>query len=296
MSSETVGFIGLGAMGQKMALNLRAAGFPLRVYNRTATRAAPLAEAGATVCESPAEAAEGASFVITMLSDDAALESVTLGDGGLMETLAPGAAHLSMSTIAPATATRLAAQHDLHDSVYLGAPVFGRPDAAAAKMLQILCSGGDAGLRARVRPVLEAMGSAVIDFGDDPAAAHVVKVCGNFLIGSAIEAMAEAYTLAQKNGVDRVAIHDFLTQVLFGCPIYRNYGALVAPQVFEPAGFMVPLGLKDVTLARELGALSQVPLPLAGLLQDRLLAARAKGRDELDWACLALESSEAAGM
>jgi 3-hydroxyisobutyrate dehydrogenase and related beta-hydroxyacid dehydrogenases len=293
---ETLGFIGVGAMGLPMATNLLAAGFPLRVYNRTAHKAAPLAEQGATVCESPAEVAEGAGIVLTILADDAAVEAVTLGEEGLLDALEPGGLHLSMSTISPATAKRLAQLHDLHDTVYLGAPVFGRPDAAAAKGLRVLVSGGDAAVRERVRPVLEALGNGVFDFGDDPAAAHVVKVCGNFLIGAAIEAMAEGYTLAEKNGVDRQAFHDFLTQTIFACAIHQNYGKLVAAHAYEPAGFTVPLGLKDATLARDLAWQSQTPLPLAGIVQDRLLAARAKGRDTMDWACLALESSEAAGL
>jgi 3-hydroxyisobutyrate dehydrogenase-like beta-hydroxyacid dehydrogenase len=283
-------------MGLPMARNLISAGFGVRVYNRTASKARSLADIGAICCETPGEAATEVGIVCTMLADDVALESVTLGDDGILNALVPGGIHISLSTVSPEISRRLSAHHDLHDSVYLAAPVFGRPDVATAGKLNILLSGGDSESRARVTPVLQAMGQKIWDFGDDAGAANVVKVCGNFMIGAAIEAMAEAFTLAEKNGVPRQSIFEMLTQTTFAAPAYQSYGKLIAAQEYLPAGFTVPLGQKDIGLAQDLGKKSHVPLPFAGVVQDRITAARAKGRDEMDWACLALEASESAGL
>lgn len=293
---ETVGFIGMGRMGVPMALNLRAAGYGLRVYNRTAAKAEPLVQEGAKLCESPAQAAEGVQVVITMLSDDATVEAVVIEDEGILNGLAPGGIHLSMSTIGPETSRRLSDLHNLHDTHYLAAPVSGRPEAAAAKKLWVLLSGDDEDAKAVVRPLLDALGQGVFDLGADPGGANVAKLCGNFLIGAAIAAMGEAFTLAEKNGVDRQAVYEMLTQTIFACPAYQVYGKLVASEIYEPAGFSLPLGIKDIKLAQEVAEASDTPLPLAGLVHDRLIAARAKGREQQDWAVLARESSEAAGI
>src|SRR3979490_135681 len=198
---ETVGFIGLGGMGLGMATNLLKAGFGLRVYNRTAEKARPLLEQGARLARSPAEAAEPGGVVVTMVSDDRALEAVTLGANGLLGRLGDGV-HLSMSTIAPHTARRLAVLHRERGAGYVASPVFGKPDVAAQGKLWI-ASSGDVAARARVRPLQEAMGQRIVDFGDDPGAANVIKLAGNFMFGAAIEAMAEAFTLVQKHGVPR---------------------------------------------------------------------------------------------
>lgn len=292
----TLGFIGLGAMGLPMAANLIRAGYPLRVYNRTAAKAEPLLALGATVCESPAEVAEAASVVFTMLADDRAVESATLGDDGLLHTLASDGVHVSCSTISPALARHLSTLHDLHDQHYVAAPVYGRPPVAEAGQLWIMLSGADASVRARIRPYLGAISGGVRDFGDAPDAAHVVKVCGNYMIGVAIEAMGEAFTLAEKSGVPRDAVYEFLTQTVFACPVYQNYGKLIASETYEPAGFTLPLGLKDVSLAQTLADETLTPLPFAGIVHAQLVAARAKGRDGHDWSTLAREVSEGAGL
>jgi 3-hydroxyisobutyrate dehydrogenase-like beta-hydroxyacid dehydrogenase len=200
-----------------------------------------------------------------------------------------------MSTISPATSRRLAARHDERGAFYVAAPVFGRPEAAAARKLWICCSGAKEG-REKARPVLEALGQGVFDFGDDPAAAGVVKLAGNFLIASALEAMAEAWTLAEKNGIPRRSVADLFSTTLFACPIYKNYGDVIAGERYSPAGFRLALGLKDIGLALETAAESGVPMPLASLLRDRLLGSVARGRKDLDWAGLALAVSEEAGL
>ncbi|MBW4472765.1 MAG: NAD(P)-dependent oxidoreductase [Stenomitos rutilans HA7619-LM2] len=293
--SDTIGFVGLGSMGLPLAINLLESGYELRVYNRTAAKAQSLVEKGAIAVDAPADVVEPGGVVISILSNDQALEEVVLGEQGLLSRLAADSIHLSMSTVAPTTAQKLAAQHTQQGAHYLAAPVFGRPDAVAARKLWITLAGNDVA-KARVRPLLETVGQGVFDFGNEAGAANVVKLAGNFLIISAIEAMAEAFTLAEKNGVDRTQIANLFGQTLFACPIYQNYGRMIAQQQYEPAGFKLALGLKDVTLALQTANASQMPLPLASLLHDRLIAAVANGKGDIDWTGLALTISEEAGL
>lgn len=294
MTTE-IGFVGLGAMGAPMAANLSAAGYRLRVYNRTASKADPLVALGAIRAERPGDAAPAGGVAITMVADDGALESVTLGPGGLAERLGRGGIHVSMSTVAPATARRLAEHHGACGNTYIAAPVFGRPEQARARRLWMLMSG-PAAQKAAIRPLLEAMGQAIFDFGDDPGAANVAKLCGNFLIAANLEAMAEAFALAEKQGVDRAAVADMLAKTLFACPIYQGYGKAVAEKRFTPVGFRMPLGLKDVELAMRTAAEVQVAMPSASLVRDRMIASLAKGREEMDWSAIALGVLDDAGL
>ena len=291
--SELVGFIGLGHMGHPMARNLIKAGYTVRLYNRTRARADDLIGEGAQWANTPADVAEPGHVVITMLASDSVLESVA-GDR-LLERLGPGGIHLSMSTVSPATARRLAQRHQQHRVSYLAAPVFGRPEAAAAAKLWI-CLSGPLSAKERVRPILGALGQGLFDFGEEPGAANVVKLCGNFLIAAANEAMAEAFALAEKNGIERARVAELLGQTLFACPVYQGYGNAIAHHRYQPAGFKVPLGLKDVDLVLQTAAASKVPMPLANLVHDRLIGALAKGRDDLDWSALALGAAEDAGL
>jgi 3-hydroxyisobutyrate dehydrogenase-like beta-hydroxyacid dehydrogenase len=291
---ETVGFIGLGNMGLAMATNLLKAGFGLRVYNRTAAKARPLQEQGATLVRSPAEAFEPGGIVATMLSDDRAVEEVTSGRDGLLSRTGNGV-HLSMSTIAPRTARRLAELHRAHGWRYVAAPVFGKPEVAARAKLWVVTSG-ESTARARVRPLLEAMGQQVFEFGEEPGAANVIKLAGNFLLGAAIEAMAEAFTLAQKHGVDRRQTYEFFSQTLFDCFVYRGYGELVASEHYQPVGARPALIRKDFGLVLEAAAEGLVPMPLANLIHDRLTATVARGGADIDWSGFAREVSESAGL
>jgi 3-hydroxyisobutyrate dehydrogenase-like beta-hydroxyacid dehydrogenase len=291
---ETVGFIGLGSMGLAMAANLLKAGHRLRVYNRTAEKAQPLLEQGAVLAHSPAEAAEPGGIVVTMVSDDGALEAVTLGADGLLSRLGNGV-HLSMSTVAPRTSRHLASLHQERGARYIASPVFGKPEVAKEAKLWIVTSG-DAAARARVRPLQEAMGQRVFEFGEEPSAANVIKLAGNFLLGAAIEAMAEAFTLAQKHGVRRRQTYEFFTQTLFDCFVYRGYGDLVASEHYQPVGAKPSLIRKDYGLILEAAAEGLVPMPLASLIHERLTAMVAKGREDSDWAGFAREVSECAGL
>jgi len=292
---ESIGFIGLGGMGLAMATNLLKAGFALRVYNRTAEKARPLLELGASLARSPAETAQPGGVVVTMVSNDQAVEEVTLGASGFLARLDNGV-HLSMSTIAPRTARRLADLHRERGSHYVASPVFGKPEVAAHAKLWIATSGGDAAARARVRPLQEAMGQRVFDFGDEPSAANVIKLAGNFMLGAAIEAMAEAFTLAQKHGVPRRQTYEFFRQTLFDCFVYRDYGELIASEHYQPIGAKPSLIRKDYGLILDAAAEGLVPMPLANLVHERLTATVAKGREDADWAGFAREVSESAGL
>jgi 3-hydroxyisobutyrate dehydrogenase-like beta-hydroxyacid dehydrogenase len=291
---ETIGFIGLGNMGLAMATNLLKAGFGLRVYNRTAEKAQPLLDQGATLAGSPADAAEPGGIVVTMVTDDRALEAVTLGASGLLDRLGDGV-HLSMSTITPGTARHLAGLDRVRGGGYVASPVFGKPDVAAQAKLWIATSG-DAAARARVRPVQEAMSQQIFEFGDEPGAANVIKLAGNFLLGAAVEAMAEAFTLAQKHGVPRRQTYEFFTKTLFDCFVYHRYGDLVASENYQPVGAKPSLIRKDYGLILEAASEGLVPMPMAGLIHDRLTATLAKKRDAADWAGFAREVSESAGL
>jgi 3-hydroxyisobutyrate dehydrogenase-like beta-hydroxyacid dehydrogenase len=293
--SETIGMIGLGNMGLPIAENIQHAGYSLKVYNRTASKAAVLVAAGAKSVPAAADVASKGGIVVTMVSDDRALEALCDSRDSFVSRLGAGGIHISMSTIAPATARKLAEQHEKAGVAYIAAPVFGRPEAAAARQLAV-CVSGPAAARKRIAPILAAVSRSIFEFGEDPGAANVVKLCGNFLLAAAVEALAEAFTLAEKNGIDRVHAFEMLIQTLFPCPVYHSYGKRIAEHTYEPPGFRLALGLKDINLVLQTAAEAQVPMPTASLLRDRWLSAMAKKRENLDWAAVALGVSEDAGI
>lgn len=293
--SERIGFIGLGNMGQPMARNLLKAGFELRVYNRNPARAESLVAQGAQQVFYPREVVEPGGIVVTMVANDSALDNIVLGEDGMLEQLGSNGIHISMSTVSPATARKLSDLHARNGSTYIAAPVFGRPEAAAAQQLWI-CVSGARDARERVHPVLQALGRGISDFGEEPGAANVVKLTGNFMIAAAMEAMAEALTLAEKNGIDRSQVMEMLGQTSFACPIYQNYGKTIAQKRYTPAGFYLSLGLKDVDLVLKTANDVKMPMPFASLLHDRFIASVSKGRGDMDWSALALGVSEDAGI
>lgn len=290
-----VGFIGLGRMGGGMAANLLKAGHEVTVYNRSPGKADALLKDGARAAGSIAEACRGEAL-ITMLADDAAVEGVVLGAGGALASLRPGAIHISMSTIGVATVEQLAAAHGKAQQRFISAPVFGRPEAAAAGKLFIVAAG-NADTIAACQPLFAAMGQRTFVFGEAPSAANLVKLSGNFLIAATIEALGEAFALVSKAGIDRRAYLEMLTGTLFTAPLYKTYGQAIAEQQFEPAGFAAPLGFKDVRLGQAAAETLRVPLPLASLLRDRFLALLAQeGADELDWSAISQVSARDAGL
>jgi 3-hydroxyisobutyrate dehydrogenase-like beta-hydroxyacid dehydrogenase len=283
-------FIGLGRMGTPMARNLLRAGHEVAVYNRTREKAEPLAADGARVADSIAAAARGADAILSMLSDDPAVRSVVFGEDGLAAAIGRDAVHVSHSTISTALARELAAA----GHAYISAPVFGRPEAAEAKELIVVAAGAPAQIE-RCHPIFDAIGRQTVVAGDQPWQANAVKLCGNFMIASMLEAFGEAYAVMRKAGVDP---HIFLDAMngLFASPVYANYGAIIADERFQPAGFTAKLGLKDAKLALAAAEECGAPMPMASLIRDHLIAALAHGQGDMDWSSVARVSARSAGL
>jgi 3-hydroxyisobutyrate dehydrogenase-like beta-hydroxyacid dehydrogenase len=279
-----IGFIGLGQMGTGIAANLIKAGHDVTVYNRTRAKAEPLASEGAAIADRPADACRG-DVVFTMLADDAAVEHIVHGSDGVLKNLSRGAVHISLSTISVALSKRLAADHAHAGQRYVAAPVFGRPDAAAAAKLFVVAAGAADAVQIAT-PLFDVIGQKTFVFSETPEAANLVKLSGNFLIASVIESLGEAMALVGKAGIDKRQYIDMLTSTLFGAPVYKTYGNLIAEAKFVPPGFAAPLGLKDIGLALAAGTDLRVPLPLASLLRDRYLTLLANGGDNLDWSAI----------
>jgi len=283
---QNIGFIGLGSLGTPIALNLMGSGHVLHVYNRTISKTESLAEQGAIVCKSIAELAQECSIVFTIVSDDAAIEAVCEGADGLLKNLAKNSIHVSMSTILPATAEKLASLHQQHQQHYLASPVFGRPDAATAKKLNYVISGEE-NIRKHIEPFLKDAGAInVFDFGDNITAANTVKLCGNFLIASALEAIGESASLAEKSGLDAKKMWNMFSQTLFNTPLYQNYSKIVLDKQFEPAAFTIKLGLKDMNLVLEQAAAAKQSMPLAQLLQKNMKIIVDSGKENMDWSAV----------
>jgi 3-hydroxyisobutyrate dehydrogenase-like beta-hydroxyacid dehydrogenase len=288
-----IGFIGLGQMGSGIASNLIKAGHDVTVYNRSRGKAEALQSKGAKIAATPGEACNG-DAVFTMLADDHAVEAVAYDDHGILTHLRPGAVHVSLSTISTALSKRLAGAHAKVDQGYVAAPVFGRPEAAAAAKLFVVAAGKADAIEA-VSPLLDAIGQKTFVVSEEPEAANIVKLSGNFLIASVIESLGEAMALVGKAGLDKHQYLEILTSTLFGAPVYKTYGTLIADGKFSPAGFAAPLGLKDIRLALAAGEELRVPLPLASLLRDRFLTLLAHGGDELDWSAVGGLAAKDAG-
>lgn len=290
-----IAFLGLGSMGEPMARNLLRAAHQLTIWNRTPSRAEPLANQGATVASSPAGAAADAEICITMLADDAAVKAVMFTPERAMERLPKGALHISCSTISPALSQRLGAAHHERAQHYISAPVFGRPDAAAAAKLFVVAAG-EKDQVARAKPIFEAIGQRTFEVGDQPEFANYIKLFGNFLIACTLESLSEVFAAARKAGIDPHNVLDVLTGTLFNAPVYKTYGSRIIAEEFSPAGFRMPLGLKDVRLALQAAESVNAPLPFANIVRDRFLTALANGYEDLDWSAIALVAAEAAGL
>ncbi|HEV7849778.1 MAG TPA: NAD(P)-dependent oxidoreductase [Mycobacterium sp.] len=279
-----IGFIGLGNMGAAMAANLVKAGHDVTVYNRSRAKVDALVAEGARPADSIADAC-GGDVVITMLANDDAVEAVTFGDGGILASLGRGATHVSSSTISVPLSERMTAAHAEAAQQFVAAPVFGRPEAAQAAKLFVVAAGDRATLEA-ISGVLDAFSQRTFIVSEEPKAANLVKLSGNFLITSVIESLGEAMALIGKAGVDKHQYLDVLTSTLFGAPIYKTYGELIAGERFQPAGFAATLGQKDIRLVLAAAEDLQVPMPVASLIRDRFLTLLARGGADLDWSAI----------
>jgi 3-hydroxyisobutyrate dehydrogenase-like beta-hydroxyacid dehydrogenase len=289
-----IGFIGLGHMGSGMARNLLRAGHEVIVFNRSREKAEPLVADGARVADTPSGVCSGSEEIISMLADDHAVEQVVLGENAIASALPEGATHISCSTISIALAKRLAAEHGRRGQRYLSAPVFGRPEAAESKNLLVVAAG-PLELVEHCRPLFDAIGRQTFVVGADPSQANAVKLCGNFMIAAMLEAYGEAFATLRKADV---LPHTFLEvmSMLFGSPVYSNYGRLIADEKFEPAGFALRLGLKDVHLVLEAAEEFAAPMPLASLIRDNFLSAMAHGQGDQDWSSVTRVAARNAGI
>ncbi|HYP65241.1 MAG TPA: NAD(P)-dependent oxidoreductase [Steroidobacteraceae bacterium] len=289
-----VGFIGLGNMGSGMAANLLRAGHELTVFNRSPEKRRPLIELGARAAETVAEAC-GGEVVITMLADDGALRRVALAEEGIVDKLRQGTTHISMSTVSVELVRDLSQAHQQAGQQFVAAPVFGRPEVAAAAKLFIVVAGAPAAVTI-CQPLFDAMGQRTFPFGTEPAAASLVKLAGNFMIAATIETLGEALALLSKGGIEPGRFVDLLTSTLFPAPAYRTYGALIAASRFQPAGFAAPLGHKDVRLLLAVAESLRVPMPIGSLLNDRFLRLLAQGGESLDWSAISQLAAADAGL
>ena len=289
-----VGFIGLGQMGSPIALNVLKAGHELTVFNRNPAKAHAHVQLGAQQAARIADACR-VQVVITMLADDSAVTEVVFGDERMLGILPRGAIHVSMSTISVALCKRLTEAHARAGQRFMAAPVFGRPEAAAAAKLFVVCAGDSTAID-ECEPLFDVIGQRTFALGDEPSAAALIKVSGNFLIASAIEALGESIALVGKAGIDPKTFVEVLTSTLFQLPLYRIYGGLIADGQFEPAGFAATLGHKDVRLAMAAADALHVPMPLASLINDRFLRLMALGRERQDWSAIGALAAADAGM
>ena len=288
------GLIGLGNMGAGIARSLLRAGHKVVVYNRTREKAEALAANGAKVAANIAEAC-ATGVVLTMLADDSAVEAAVFGEGGILKWLPQGGLHVSLSTIGVRLSERLTNEHGQAGQHYVAAPVFGRPEAAENARLAVVAAGRAEAIE-RCRPLFESMGPKLMIAGTWPSQANVVKLTGNFMIASAVESLAEGIAFARKAGLDAAAVLDFLTSTLFTAPLYKTYGTLIVEDRYEPAGFALPLGLKDVRLVLQAAEANKVAMPVASVLRDRMITALARGHEKSDWSVIGRVAAEDAGL
>ena len=289
-----IGFIGLGSMGLQIATVLIRAGHELIVWNRSPAKCTAVIALGAQRAERPADAA-AAKFVITMVANDSALEEVVHGPDGFGEHLGKGAVHISMSTVSPEVSRQLNEFHHQRGASFVAAPVFGGPANAKDGSLFVLCAGEPSD-RAQAIPILECVGQKIFVVGDVPARANVLKLAGNFMVMAAIEAMSEAFTLAERYGISRQTAYETLTQSIFPDSVYANFGARIAAHSYTPVRFKLSLGLKDVSLALDAASDVNLPMPAASLMHQRYLTAMSKGRQDIDWTAVAIGASEDGGL
>jgi 3-hydroxyisobutyrate dehydrogenase-like beta-hydroxyacid dehydrogenase len=290
-----VGFIGLGRMGQAMATRILNAGHELMVFNRTPEKTTPLADAGAKVARSTAEAAAFGEAVFTMLTDDAAVEEVASQKGGLLEALPKGGIHICSGTHGVGIVRKLAAAHKERGQILVTAPILGRPEQVLAGAVGVV-AGGPTDAVKRCAPLFAAIGRRTFEAGSDPAGATALKLANNFVLGCAIEAMGEGFALVRKYGAAAEVFYDVMTDGLFAAPAYKVYGKIIVDQSYDKAGQMAINGLKDAKLALAAGEAMGVPLPSGQVWHDRLAAAVRRGESEKDWAVMALEQARVSGL
>jgi 3-hydroxyisobutyrate dehydrogenase-like beta-hydroxyacid dehydrogenase len=287
-----IGFIGLGNLGAPIAENLLEKGHALCVYSRTASKAQPIANKGALICTSVKELSTICDIVFSVVSDDAALNHITQGNDGIAANLKEGGIHVSISTVLPATATHLSGIHEQHNNHYIACPVMGRPEAVRARKLNFIVAGKTSAIEI-IKPFLQDAGAAGIwEFGENVAHANVAKLCSNFLIASAVEALAEGINLTKKSGMDAQQWISMLTQTIFNSSVYINYANIILKEAYQPAAFSLRLGLKDINLVMEQAAETNAQMMFGKALQEQMHQCVTNGLGEYDWTAIALALRE----
>jgi len=295
-----IGFVGLGRMGRAMAANLAAGGCAVTAYVRHPERTQELAQLGLDP-RLDIEDLFKCDVVISMLPDDAAVHNIVFGRDhqfgfdGLAARLMPDAVHLSMSTISTAAAARFASEHKRCNQHYVAAPVFGNPDAAKARELFIVAAGEPDQVK-RIQPIFDLLGQRTFFVGPDPGSANLVKLAGNVMTATALEALGEVLGLVRKRGLDAEMFLDILTSTMFGSRVHKIYGGKIVAQHYARSGFVFPLALKDVRLALAEAEAASVPMPSVSVVRDRLISGMARGYAELDWSALGLVAAQEAGL
>jgi 3-hydroxyisobutyrate dehydrogenase-like beta-hydroxyacid dehydrogenase len=287
-----VGFIGVGRMGSAMAANLLKAGHSVRVWDKSPETLRALQQQGATVATGAQDAFRG-DATFSMLPNDDAIREVFIA--GRMTPASGSPVHANMATASVQLAKELAAHHAAQGVPYVAATVWGRPDVAAAGKLSIVAAGDPAAI-ARVQPLFDVIGQKTWRVGDEPSRANLAKIAGNLMVACAIEAMAEAAALVRGHGMSAPDVLEAVIGSLFDVPVYRGYGNMIAKQQFEPPGFDLVLGMKDVRLALMAGEEAHVPLPFASVLRDSFMDAIANGDANKDWSAIARVAARRAGL
>jgi 3-hydroxyisobutyrate dehydrogenase-like beta-hydroxyacid dehydrogenase len=289
-----LGVVGLGHMGHAFAANLVADGASLTVYDRKTEAAAPFAALGAAIAKDLADFV-GCDIVLTSLPDDHVVRHVALGADGLASVLRESAIHLSTSTISVVLSRELAQAHRARTQGFVAAPVLGNPDLAAARQLFVL-AGGAAGEVRRSLPVLERLGQRVFTVAEDPGLASLMKLAGNVLTAATLQSMGEVFALLAKAGLPPDRAQEILTGSLFDGHVHKAYGGKIVTQHYSPPGMTVPLAVKDLRLALTAAEHEAVPMPVASLVHDMLVAAEARGWADLDWSVLGRLAAANAGL
>lgn len=279
----TIAFIGLGKMGAAMAANIRRAGHPLVVWNRSSDKAAPLLELGAKLAKTPAAAAAAAEIVISSLADDKSTLAVVSEPDGILAGLQPGAIHIGTSTISPALSDKLGQMHTATGRHYIAGPVVGRvPAAEAAQLVTFLA--GDAGHIEAARAVITAYAPLILVVGDRPGQASVAKLMGNFLGASAMDLIGQTLVWAERAGLPSALVQQMLSG-FFANPGTREYVTKIGERDFDTVGFTASGGLKDVGLMIAAAQDVKLRLSSAEALRTKLEASVARGWQDKDWSC-----------
>jgi len=290
-----IGFIGLGRMGRGMAGRVLSGGHDLAVFDAVPAAAAELAAAGARVATSVADVCSGREVVITMLVEDAVVLDVAMRPGGLCESLPPGAIHMVSGTHGVATIRALEEAHAKAGQTLVATPVLGRPDLAAAGQLGVVPGGPEAAV-ARCQPLLELIGKRIFPAGPKPECATAIKLANNAVLGCAMVAMAEGFSLVRKYGVEPQVFQDVMVEGLFAATAYKVYGQKMVDESYDQVGSPITVGLKDALLIAAAADVARVPMPSHDVYHQRLLGAVAHGDADRDQAVLAREQARASGL